>query len=389
MSQVRYWLPLFLTLASPAGLLQAADVFRYSNARHGKGELTHINGLPVLILQGTPEEMGEQAAVLTDRALRQLLPFPRELLRHQGLEFTWSVVLALSKSLESRIPLCYLREIDALVKKSGVERDLAILGNTFPDISKVGACSSLIVGTRRSAVGGPLLGRNFDYYTLGRLHHYSLVTVYQPRGKKAFASIGFPGLIGCLSGINEDGLALAVHEVLSAGDRSVKLDLAGSPYALCFRRVLEECATVKAAEELLRSVKRTTMLNLAVCDRGSGAVFEITPKNLVVRQGEDGICSCTNHFCSKELRTGVKCWRLPLLEESRRLEKLALAEVARKLDAVNLGGATLQTMIFEPKTLTLHLAIGACPSSALPLKELRLGPLFKKGISPDRGTSVK
>jgi len=43
---------------------------------------------------------------------------------------------------------------------------------------------------------------------------------------------------------------------------------------------------------------------------------------------------------------------------------------------VNLGGLTVQTMIFEPATLKLHLAIGSCPSSALPMKELDLKPLF-------------
>ena len=38
----------------------------------------------------------------------------------------------------------------------------------------------------------------------------------------------------------------------------------------------------------------------------------------------------------------------------------------------------LQTMIFEPAVLKLHLAIGKCPSSALPLQPIDLGPLLKK-----------
>jgi hypothetical protein len=33
-------------------------------------------------------------------------------------------------------------------------------------------------------------------------------------------------------------------------------------------------------------------------------------------------------------------------------------------------------MIFEPATLKLHLAIGSCPSSSLPLKLLELRPLL-------------
>jgi len=37
----------------------------------------------------------------------------------------------------------------------------------------------------------------------------------------------------------------------------------------------------------------------------------------------------------------------------------------------------VQSMIFEPEPLILHLAMGSCPSSALPMKTLELQPLFK------------
>ena len=38
--------------------------FRFPEGKHGKGELKYRNGLPVLIAQGTPEEIGEQIGVL-------------------------------------------------------------------------------------------------------------------------------------------------------------------------------------------------------------------------------------------------------------------------------------------------------------------------------------
>jgi hypothetical protein len=55
-----------------------------------------------------------------------------------------------------------------------------------------------------------------------------------------------------------------------------------------------------------------------------------------------------------------------------------LSDIAEKMDAVSQGPLTIQTMVFEPASLRLHLAIGSCPSSKLPLKELELGPLFGK-----------
>jgi hypothetical protein len=360
---------------------RAADESRYSDGKHGAGELKHVKGIPVLLVQGTPEEMGEQAAALTAKPLQKLTAFPKELIRQAKAEAAWPLLLAAAKGMEPQFPPDHLKELDALVKESKIDRDLLLFGNTFPDISKAAGCSSLIVGKERSATGGPLFGRNLDYPTLGYLHQYSLVTVYRPKGegKHAFASIGFPGMIGCLSGMNDAGLALAVHEVRKTKDGSSGFDPKGIPYTLAFRRLLEECTTVEEAEKLLRDMKRTTMLNLAVCDKNGGAIFEITTKNIVVRKPEADICTCTNHFCSKELGAGVRCDRLPRLDASREAkEKLGLADMMRKLDAVNQGDATLQTMIFEPATLKLHLAIGACPSSALPLKEIELGPMFKR-----------
>src|SRR5436309_1915765 len=39
----------------------AAEPFRFPEKKHGKGELKYVNKLPVLVLSGTPEEMGEAA----------------------------------------------------------------------------------------------------------------------------------------------------------------------------------------------------------------------------------------------------------------------------------------------------------------------------------------
>jgi hypothetical protein len=55
-----------------------------------------------------------------------------------------------------------------------------------------------------------------------------------------------------------------------------------------------------------------------------------------------------------------------------------VAEVKEKLHAVRQAD-TQQTMIFEPARLKLHLAMGKCPSSALPMHTLELEPLFRLG----------
>jgi hypothetical protein len=61
-----------------------------------------------------------------------------------------------------------------------------------------------------------------------------------------------------------------------------------------------------------------------------------------------------------------------------RIDKLDLRDVSARMHAANQGADTFQTMIFEPAALKLHLAIGKCPTSALPLIELDLKPLLKR-----------
>jgi len=386
-NRLQTWiLRLLACIAFALSAVPGAAAFRYREGTHQGAALKYVNDLPVLLLRGTPQEMGDQAAVLTPNAVKQLMDYPKKLLQQRGRGSSWPKMQKASENLWRRVPDDYQRELDAFARKAGVQRDDLIAANTLVDILLAVGCSSLIVEGGRSATGAPLFGRNFDFYSLGMLDEYSLVTIYRPKGKHAFASVGFPGMIGCFSGINDAGLALAVHRIYAGGDGSPKFNPRGTPYLFCCRRVLEECATVEEAQRLLQGMERTTLMCLVLCDRRRGAVFEISPKNVIARRGKDGICICTNHFRTETMafkgnparnRGGLTCPRYRTLIGSRDLKQLDVAAVAGKLHAANQGGQTLQTMIFEPAPLVLHLAIGEPPSSALPLRRLVLEPLLR------------
>jgi predicted choloylglycine hydrolase len=364
---------LLLLLAATAG---AEETRVFHEGRAGGGELKYINDLPVLIVSGTPEEIGRQKALLTADVVKSISDYPRRLLDRSSHKDRLEHYREMSKELAKQLPPDHRDELRAFADQSGIDRDMGLLGNMLADIYRDISCSSLIVEPAKSATGGPLFGRNLDFYTLSLLDKYSLVTVHRPKGKHAFVSIGFPGLFGCLSGMNDAGLSLAVHEVFLSHDGSPIFNPKGMPYAFSFRRILEECTTIEEAEKLLRSTERTTILSLAVCDRQHCVVLEMTPKSVAARGPSDGILACTNHFRTDELAVFTWCPRYRKLILSRKSDQLDVAEVGKKMDEVNMGRMTVQTMIFEPAALKLHLAIGACPSSSLPLKLLELGPLF-------------
>ena len=66
--------------------------------------------------------------------------------------------------------------------------------------------------------------------------------------------------------------------------------------------------------------------------------------------------------------------------KAKELPQVGVADVAKKLGEVGNRRMTLQTMIFEPGPLRLHLALGECPTSDLPLRAVDLEAMFKAGL---------
>jgi predicted choloylglycine hydrolase len=247
------------------------------------------------------------------------------------------------------------------------------------ELRRMGGCSTLIVGKDRSKTGGVLFGRNFDFPPLDVLDKYGLVTVYRTKGKRAFVSIGFPGLLGVISGMNDAGLCVATLDVYGAKDGSPMFDPTGKPMMFTFRRILEECKTVEEAHALLKKSKATTWMNLAVADAGGGTVFELTPKSVVARKPAEGLLACTNHFRTDPLCTSKSCRRYTSLIKSRTYKKVGLNDLKTLMHAANQRTWTIQTMIFEPSAMKLHVSLTDPPTSNKTFKTLDVKQLLAGG----------
>ena len=370
-------------MVSVAASSAAAQGFRFPEGRHGKGELRYINGVPVLILVGTPEEIGEQMGVLALKPARGAMAVYNRFLESQGLSNFRGLLVRLGESLLKKYPAEYRRELDAAAKASGFDRELLILGNTFHDIRKLHTCSAVMVSPDKSQTGGTLLGRNLDYPLVRGMHQYSLVTVYCPEGKQPFAVVSFPGALvtGCaMSGMNSAGLFIGQNDVGPAADQSPHLVLENTPTAVLARRVLEDCRTIEQVEKLMQKNKPAGRSIFVLCDREGGGVIESTPKTVVLREGQNGLCAATNHFESRQLSVGNTCVRLDKLTRAQGLNgKLDVNDTFRLLQAVSQDWWTAHSLVFEPETLKLHIAFGDGyrPATAFPLRTVDLSPWLK------------
>ncbi|MBO0697895.1 MAG: hypothetical protein J2P46_05855 [Zavarzinella sp.] len=366
-----------LLLASPA---MAADK-RFLEAKHGKGELRYVNGVPVVTLEGTPEEIGAQFGELALKpAKKPLIGRVDSYMKQVGWEKEFPTMVRFSPVVFGSFPKANQVELVTAAKTADVDKNLLTALNAIPDFAKMGGCSTLVVAPGRSTTGGPIFGRILDWPPFEELPEYTAVVVFRAPGKHALAAVTFPVLLGVLSGMNDFGLSLSINEIYAAKDGSKSPNLNGTPMMFLFRKILEECTTVEEAEKVLKVSARTTWFCLTVCDAKGGCVFEVTPRNVVRRDGVNEVCCCTNHFRSDELAVNTKCPRYAKLEAVQKADgKLGVSEVAKALDSVNQGPATVQCMVFEPKDRVLHLAYGGGKSAtAKPLAKLELRDIFDR-----------
>lgn len=347
-----------MALGHVRGLLAPAPAAPdWTPRRHGRGRLERgPGGTPILHLEGTPEEMGEQHGALLREEIRALLGWyvssfvgPRELEQ------------AKRRALDMFLPHvdeAHRREAAALARAAGLAEDDVLFGQCFTDVYRLFGCSTLAAPTAE----GTLLARNLDFPSMGRLGRYSIVVVAKPDGRRPFVSVTWPGLVGVLSG-QSDALALAVMVVHNA-DGAV----AGMPFQLAFRRVLEEAGDAAAAERLLRDLPLTVTNNLMLVDRaGESRVFELHPDGIAVRRPDRaGRLVATNHFLTRERREA----RLSIeyVSSLRRYKAVCdaaddpgpvtLAQAREALDAASVP-ITVQSMIFLPAEGALEVSLPA------------------------------
>src|SRR5262249_35674686 len=108
---MRPWRFLLVTCIAFIPLSARADQpFRYTEGKFGKAELRYVNDLPVLVVEGTPEEIGEQVATLTKEPLKRLLEYAPVLLKEFRQEKQLPMLKLVGKSMLPQFPPDHLKE---------------------------------------------------------------------------------------------------------------------------------------------------------------------------------------------------------------------------------------------------------------------------------------
>ena len=312
--------------------------------------------LPVIEMAGTGAEIGASHGKQMGETIRDL--HAKYLQAYFASEGARLVAMTAAAAFEQRILPEHLEEIRALADASGVAPRQMLLAQCFLDLSPMTACSTVTLPASAAPDGVARFGRNLDFLSFDVADKLTVVQVYRPAGRNAFMAVGWPGLVGVLSGMNEHGLALANMEV----KRGMRLPTA-MPYILLYRTVLEQCRTTEEAIELIRRTPRQTANNLMVMDAsGDRAVIEITPAGVHVRRAPaDAALVSTNHQRGDDYNSSGRCRRFDSIvkQSGERRGKTDVKAIESMLADASQGKMTLQSMVFEPSNRVVYLSAGA------------------------------
>ncbi len=153
-------------------------------------------------------------------------------------------------------------------------------------------CTSFALTGEAAEGGHTLLARNFDFEAGPVFDEKKAVFLMREEGRIPYASVAWPGLVGAVSGMNAEGLAIVVH-----GGRAREPSVEGEPVVHTVRELLGRAKTAREAIALLNGKAAMVPHILMMADAtGDVAIVERAPGEAAFVRRGTGKVPLTNHF---------------------------------------------------------------------------------------------
>ncbi|MFV0445146.1 MAG: C45 family autoproteolytic acyltransferase/hydrolase [Planctomycetaceae bacterium] len=216
------------------------------------GELRWIDHQRVVLLDGTPEEIGRAHGELLKSEARScmdsvLCAFGTVQTIRTGRWFREDLDEAYRR-LSPHIPERHKVETRSLAASLQMEPQRVEALNVFPELFH---CSGFALFGEATVDGKLYHGRVLDYMTMIGLQDAATTFIVRPEGRIPFVNVGYAGFIGSVSGMNAEQISLG-----EMGGRGEGL-WDGVPMATLMRRALEECDSLAEVKQLWSNSPRT------------------------------------------------------------------------------------------------------------------------------------
>ena len=264
------------------------------------------DGLYEMRVCGGPFERGEAIGKLGEDLLyQQEKAFADKLFEmvpsSRYRAFLHYFITIFNRRMGASVPLEYRQEIKAMSAScthefdefgSPYERQMQYhsahdIGHVMQDYMLVG-CTSFAVWGRESADSSLLMARNFDFYMGEEFAKNKLVLFEKPDSGYAYVSVTWPGMLGVVSGMNTQGLAVTIN--------ASKLEVPSSsatPISILVKSILQYASNIEEAETIAASFKTFVCESILVgsANDGRAVIIEKTPSAMGVYSPEGDYAS--------------------------------------------------------------------------------------------------
>ncbi len=255
----------------------AADAPRTLLREYGPAYLEQIGAERVLHLKGTHYEMGFQHGTLMKD---EVIAASARLRAVGSLSWEGDFKASLGEAwrrCDPFIPQKFKDEIKGMSDATGLPLDYVQDFTIFPELFH---CSGFALWGRATKDGELLHGRVLDYMRTAGLDKWALIIIQEPEGGAAFVNVAYSGMIGSVTGMNDQQVAIGEM----GGHGAEQWD--GMPMTLLISECLESSKTLDDVRRIMTDTPRTCeyyyVISDAKADNGRGMAYGVAafPKEI-------------------------------------------------------------------------------------------------------------
>jgi hypothetical protein len=374
---------LFIILLASAGIMPGCKTYtafnavfnpeweEFKKASAGTPRLEYLHSFPAIHLYGTPAEMGRQYGSILQKQLKGLDYISSRFFPENKLD----EFLQIAIEAEKHLPDETIEFISAMSGTSGVDYYRLLAVNTVPKVS----CSVLAVWGEATEDGNLIMGRNADYAFKKINKALGIIVVKHPDEGNATVASSFLGLAGTFTGINEKGVCYGNMLVYNGHEEKDFSD--GLPIQLLMQEAAEKQNTARGMIDYLTKKQHVIPINVMCADSTEAIVAELGQKNFAIREGSRGVLAASNLFHSSGMFDEPETDKRFSVLMTKARDYFGIFNPGHMKEAMHAArkpNETLQTVLFEPAKMLMHVSMNKVPASKGPFITFDVMELLEK-----------
>ncbi len=234
--------------------IKSAEVFSVENS---------VYKIPVVVVSGTPYEMGYQLGVATKEEVKKCMLGFLELGQKSEEKYADAVLDDAWNKMLPYVDKRFIEELKGLADGAEIPLDKLRRAHMIPVVSSY-ACSGVAVWGDATTNGDLFHIRNLDFTMGAHLQDYPVIVVYKPTDGISHIQTSFAGYIASHSGMNASGVVLGEKGASPSSEYPYNYD--GIHFSLLFRSMLYDANNLDNALKMIEDAKLIKRYFLYISD---------------------------------------------------------------------------------------------------------------------------